>query len=95
MPSHKVTCVVKRVGGGFGGKESRFISGAGAVAIAARELDRPVRLALDRHEDMQITGQRHPFLVQYKVGGQCCARTWPKPALQRASVACRNLMLGP
>ena len=67
LPSHKVVCHVKRVGGAFGGKETRFIPITAAAAVAAREIGRPVRIALERQEDMVITGHRHPFLIRYKV----------------------------
>lgn len=70
LPSHKVVCHVKRVGGAFGGKETRFIPITAAAAVAARELGRPVRIALERHEDMAISGHRHPFLIKYKVSGK-------------------------
>ena len=70
LPSHKVVCHVKRVGGAFGGKETRFIPVTAAAAVAAREINHPVRIALDRHEDMAITGHRHPFFIKYKVS--CC-----------------------
>ena len=72
LPSHKVVCHVKRVGGAFGGKETRFIPVTAAAAVAAREINRPVRIALDRHEDMAITGHRHPFFIKYKVS--CCSQ---------------------
>ncbi|KAK9866817.1 hypothetical protein WJX84_005780, partial [Apatococcus fuscideae] len=68
IPSHKVVCHVKRIGGGFGGKESRSVFTNAAIAVAAYQTRRPVRLALDRAEDMQMTGHRHAFLIKYKVG---------------------------
>ncbi|XP_030369374.1 xanthine dehydrogenase [Scaptodrosophila lebanonensis] len=68
LPSHRIVCRAKRLGGGFGGKESRAISVALPVALAAYRLRRPVRCMLDRDEDMLITGTRHPFLFKYKVG---------------------------
>ncbi|KAL9892420.1 xanthine dehydrogenase rosy [Glossina fuscipes fuscipes] len=68
IPSHKINCRAKRLGGGFGGKESRGISVALPVALACYRLRRPVRCMLDRDEDMMITGTRHPFLYKYKVG---------------------------
>ncbi|KAH8273140.1 hypothetical protein KR018_006412 [Drosophila ironensis] len=68
LPSHRVVCRAKRLGGGFGGKESRGITVALPVALAAYRLGRPVRCMLDRDEDMLITGTRHPFLFKYKVG---------------------------
>ena len=65
---NKVVCRVKRMGGGFGGKESRNIPISLVVAIAAAKVNKPVRLMLDRDDDMVVTGTRHPFLGRYKVG---------------------------
>lgn len=65
--AHRVVCRAKRLGGGFGGKECRFISVALPVALACHRLRRPVRCMLDRDEDMMITGTRHPFLFKYKI----------------------------
>jgi xanthine dehydrogenase/oxidase len=67
IPNHKVVCKVKRIGGGFGGKETRASILALPVAIAAYKLKKPVRAVLDRDEDMQATGYRHPCLIKYKV----------------------------
>ncbi|KAM3964249.1 xanthine dehydrogenase-like [Aphomia sociella] len=67
IPSNKVVCKVKRVGGGFGGKETKTSVLAVPVAIAAYKLKKPIRAVLDRNEDMQISGYRHPFLIKYKV----------------------------
>ncbi len=67
IPASKITVKAKRLGGGFGGKESRGILIALPVAIAAYNLKRPVRIMLDRDEDMLITGTRHPFYFKYKV----------------------------
>ncbi|XP_073814863.1 xanthine dehydrogenase-like [Musca autumnalis] len=68
LPAHKVVCKAKRLGGGFGGKESRSIAVALPVALACYRLRRPIRCMLDRDEDMMITGTRHPFLFKYKIG---------------------------
>ncbi|XP_078465987.1 xanthine dehydrogenase/oxidase [Lampetra fluviatilis] len=68
VPANRVLCRVRRMGGGFGGKESRACMLSNAVAVAAVRLGRPVRCMLDRDEDMLITGGRHPFLGKYKVG---------------------------
>ncbi|XP_017481952.1 PREDICTED: xanthine dehydrogenase isoform X3 [Rhagoletis zephyria] len=68
LPCHRVVCRSKRLGGGFGGKESRSIILALPVALASYRLGRPVRCMLDRDEDMMTTGTRHPFLFKYKVG---------------------------
>lgn len=66
IPQNRVTTKVKRLGGGFGGKESRASLVALPAAIAAHRLNRPVRCMLDRDEDMLISGTRHPFYMKYK-----------------------------
>ncbi|KAJ8673551.1 hypothetical protein QAD02_004813 [Eretmocerus hayati] len=68
LPYNRISVKVKRLGGGFGGKESRGMLVALPVALAAHSLQKPVRCMLDRDEDMMITGTRHPFLFKYKVG---------------------------
>ncbi|KAK6925642.1 2Fe-2S ferredoxin-type iron-sulfur binding domain [Dillenia turbinata] len=68
LPMSKVVCKTKRIGGGFGGKETRSAVFAAAAAVPAYLLNRPVKIVLDRDEDMMITGQRHSFLGKYKVG---------------------------
>ncbi|XP_053612796.1 xanthine dehydrogenase-like [Plodia interpunctella] len=67
IPNHKVISKVKRLGGGFGGKETRATILALPVAMAAYKLKKPVRAMLGRDEDMQASGYRHPFLTKYKV----------------------------
>lgn len=66
--SNKVVVRVKRMGGGFGGKETRAIQLSTIVALAAKKTKRPVRCMLTREEDMVMSGQRHPFLGKWKVG---------------------------
>ncbi|KAB0794398.1 hypothetical protein PPYR_11237 [Photinus pyralis] len=66
IPQHKIHVRVKRLGGGFGGKEQRPASIAVPAALAANRLRRPVRCILDRDEDILITGGRHPFYIKYK-----------------------------
>ncbi|KAF7567386.1 XdhB, Xanthine dehydrogenase, molybdopterin-binding subunit B [Pyrenophora tritici-repentis] len=68
IPSNRVNSRVKRMGGGFGGKESRSVPFAVYTAIAANKEKRPVRIMLNRDEDMLLSGQRHPFKAQWKVG---------------------------
>ncbi|KFR05533.1 Xanthine dehydrogenase/oxidase [Nipponia nippon] len=68
VPSNRIVVRVKRMGGGFGGKETRNTILTTAVAVAAFKTGRPVRCMLDRDEDMLISGGRHPFLGRYKVG---------------------------
>lgn len=67
IPANRVVCRAKRLGGGFGGKETRSVFTTYPAAIAAFKLNRPVRMVLDRDEDMQVTGGRHPFLFEYEV----------------------------
>uniref|UniRef100_A0A671RBF5 Xanthine dehydrogenase/oxidase-like n=1 Tax=Sinocyclocheilus anshuiensis TaxID=1608454 RepID=A0A671RBF5_9TELE len=68
VPANRVVCRVKRMGGGFGGKESRSTILSTVVAVAAHTVKQPVRCMLDRDEDMLVTGGRHPFFGHYKVG---------------------------
>jgi xanthine dehydrogenase/oxidase len=66
LPASKVVCHMKRMGGGFGGKETRSVFAAAAAAVAAKITQRPIKICLDRNVDMAITGQRHAFLAKYK-----------------------------
>ncbi len=68
LPLNTVTVEVRRMGGGFGGKETQGNLIAVAVAMAARVTGRPAKLRLDRDDDMVLTGKRHPFRVAYEVG---------------------------
>ncbi len=68
VASNQVTVEIRRMGGGFGGKESQSALFACVAALAARKLQRPVKLRLDRDDDMLITGKRHDFHVDYEVG---------------------------
>lgn len=67
-PTLQVVCRTKRLGGGFGGKESRSMFLSCVAALGAHLSGRPVRLSLDREVDMQITGHRHSFFAKYKAG---------------------------
>ncbi|CAJ0935919.1 unnamed protein product, partial [Mesorhabditis belari] len=67
IPRHKIVVKVKRIGGGFGGKETASPLIAVPCALAAMKLKKPVRLYLERFDDMAITGTRHPFNFNYKV----------------------------
>ena len=59
---------VRRIGGGFGGKETQSFMFAAISALLAKKLNRPVKLRLDRDDDMVITGKRHDFYFKYEVG---------------------------
>ncbi|RZC35629.1 Ald Xan dh C, FAD binding 5, and/or CO deh flav C domain containing protein [Asbolus verrucosus] len=66
IDQNKVVVKVKRLGGGFGGKDSKPVLIAVPAAIAALKLNCPVRCSLDRDEDIVMTGGRHPFWSCYK-----------------------------
>ena len=68
LDRNRVNCRMKRMGGGFGGKESRSVFISAAVGFAAHKLKRPVKMNLDRDVDMWITGTRHPFVGVYRAG---------------------------
>ncbi len=68
VPMNRIITRVKRVGGGFGGKETRCMPIVMATAFAAAKTNMPVRVSLDRDQDMQMCGQRHPFYSKYRVG---------------------------
>ncbi|TWB53369.1 xanthine dehydrogenase molybdenum binding subunit apoprotein [Rhizobium sp. ERR 922] len=68
VPSNAVTIEVRRMGGGFGGKETQANQCAAIAAIAAKKLKRAVKIRLDRDEDMIATGKRHDFAIDYEVG---------------------------
>ncbi|KHJ97695.1 putative xanthine dehydrogenase, molybdopterin binding subunit [Oesophagostomum dentatum] len=65
IPAHKIVVKVKRIGGGFGGKENTAALFGVPTAIAARK--QPVRLTMERFDDMAMSGTRHPFRFNYKV----------------------------
>jgi len=68
LNSSDVTVEVRRMGGGFGGKESHPTIIAGIAALLADRLRRPVKLRLSRDDDMIVTGKRHDFIIDYDVG---------------------------
>ena len=68
LHSHHVTVECRRMGGGFGGKESQSALWAASAAIAAVATRRPVKLRADRDDDMLVTGKRHCFHYAYQVG---------------------------
>ncbi|MBE9637789.1 xanthine dehydrogenase molybdopterin binding subunit [Salipiger mangrovisoli] len=68
LPMHAVRVETRRMGGGFGGKESQGNALAIACAVAASETGRPAKMRYDRDDDMMITGKRHDFRIDYTVG---------------------------
>jgi xanthine dehydrogenase large subunit len=68
IPSHAITVEARRMGGGFGGKETQSNLFAVIAALAATKLGRAVKIRPDRDDDMVITGKRHDFEIDYRVG---------------------------
>ncbi|MEM6940333.1 MAG: xanthine dehydrogenase molybdopterin binding subunit [Pseudomonadota bacterium] len=67
-PMHAVRVETRRMGGGFGGKESQGNALAVACAVAAQRTGKPCKMRYDRDDDMIITGKRHDFRISYDVG---------------------------
>ncbi|UWQ14459.1 xanthine dehydrogenase molybdopterin binding subunit [Aliiroseovarius sp. M344] len=67
VPSNAVTVNVRRMGGGFGGKESQMNLFCAVAAIAAKKWNRAVKIRPDRDQDMTATGKRHDFVIDYDV----------------------------
>ncbi len=68
VPMNAVRVETRRMGGGFGGKESQGNALAVACAVASRATGRPCKMRYDRDDDMVITGKRHDFRIDYDVG---------------------------
>ena len=65
--SNTITVLVRRIGGGFGGKETNFLTSS-ICALLANKTKKPVKLRLDRDDDIIITGKRHEFYSDFEVG---------------------------
>lgn len=68
LPINKVTVVTKRMGGAFGGKECQATHPAAIAALVAHRTKRPARIVYNKDDDMRVTGGRHPFQNDYRVG---------------------------
>ena len=68
LPMHQVEVDVKRLGGGFGGKEDQATHWAAMAALAADRLQAPVELVLNRLDDIRMTGKRHPYSADFRIG---------------------------
>ncbi|MBA4122429.1 MAG: molybdopterin-dependent oxidoreductase [Acidobacteria bacterium] len=68
LPMHLIEVDVQRLGGGFGGKEDQANAWAAMCAVGTQITKRPVKYALHRMEDMRMTGKRHPYSADYKIG---------------------------
>ncbi len=65
---HKIELEVIRLGGGFGGKEDQATPWAVMAAVAVQHLKKPVKYILNRHDDLRMTGKRHPYESTFKIG---------------------------
>ncbi len=68
LAMHKLEVDVTRLGGGFGGKEDQANTWAALCALATHILNRPVKYSLSRMEDIRMTGKRHPYSSDFKIG---------------------------
>jgi len=68
IPMHQIEVDVLRLGGGFGGKEDQATSWAVFTCLAAKILNKPIKLVLSRQDDLRMTGKRHPYSSDYKIG---------------------------
>jgi len=68
IPMHKIEVDVTRLGGGFGGKEDQATPWAVMTAVAVQHLKKPVKYILNRHDDLRMTGKRHPYESTFKIG---------------------------
>ncbi|MDB5452579.1 MAG: aldehyde oxidase, partial [Caulobacteraceae bacterium] len=68
LRDHAVVVEVRRMGGGFGGKETQSVHYAAIAALAATVTGRPAKIRLDRDDDMVMTGKRHDFEIAYETG---------------------------
>ncbi|HEV8283994.1 MAG TPA: molybdopterin cofactor-binding domain-containing protein [Chitinophagaceae bacterium] len=68
IPMHRIEVDTMRLGGGFGGKEDQATAWGVICALATHHLKRPVKYSLHRMEDMRMTGKRHPYSSDFKIG---------------------------
>ncbi len=68
IPMHKIEIDTVRLGGGFGGKEAQATPWAVMAAWASHLLHKPVKMAMHRMDDMRMTGKRHPYSADFKIG---------------------------
>ena len=68
LSTNDIEVICRRMGGGFGGKEGNASIFSQSAALAAFKLQRPVKLRVNRDDDMMITGKRHDFRIDYEVG---------------------------
>jgi xanthine dehydrogenase large subunit len=93
--NNAVTVECRRMGGGFGGKETQAGHLAVWAALAARKCGRPVKMRLDRDDDFLITGKRHPFAYDWEAGFDDTGRITALKVLQLANCGFSADLSGP
>ena len=93
-PSNAVTVEVRRMGGGFGGKETQAAQWAAIAALAAVKTGRPAKFRLERDDDMIMTGKRHDFVIDYDVGFDREGRILGIEFMQAANGGCSTDLTG-
>ena len=68
LSQHQVVCICKRMGGAFGGKETQAVIPALMVGLVAQRTGRAARIVYDKDTDMRVTGKRHPYVCNWKIG---------------------------
>jgi xanthine dehydrogenase large subunit len=92
---HAVTINVRRMGGGFGGKETQGNLFAAVAALAAKKWNRACKIRPDRDDDMTATGKRHDFVVDYEVGYDESGKIHAVDALYAARAGFSSDLSGP
>ncbi len=95
LPDAFVTVETRRMGGGFGGKESQACAWAAIAALGARVTGAPCKVRLDRDDDFQLTGKRHDFRADWRVGYDDAGRVGAYDVMLNARCGCSaDLSLG-
>jgi xanthine dehydrogenase large subunit len=95
LPDAFVTVETRRMGGGFGGKESQACAWAAIAALGARVTGAPCKVRLDRDDDFQLTGKRHDFRADWRVGYDDAGRVGAYDVVLNARCGCSvDLSLG-
>jgi xanthine dehydrogenase large subunit len=95
LPDAFVTVETRRMGGGFGGKESQACAWAAIAALGARATGAPCKVRLDRDDDFQLTGKRHDFRADWRVGYDDAGRIAAYDVVLNARCGCSvDLSLG-
>jgi xanthine dehydrogenase large subunit len=95
IDNHAVKVECRRMGGGFGGKETQAGHLAVWAAVAAHRLGRAVKLRLDRDDDFMLTGKRHPFAYEYTAGFDATGRLTALQVMMAANCGFSADLSGP